>query len=44
MTDTELQKLVDKYNRYRNRGEVIDYREFIMLFDELLKRYDAAHN
>jgi len=40
MTDLELKRLVDKYNRYKSHGEIIDYREFLMLFDELLRRHE----
>ena len=43
MTDLELNRLVEKYNRYKEHGEVMDYREFILLFDELLRRY-VTHN
>ena len=40
MTDIELNRLVDKYNRYKSHGEVMDYREFLMLFDELLMKHE----
>lgn len=40
MTDLELQILVDKYNEYKRSGTVIDYKDFITLFDELLRRHE----
>jgi len=40
MTDIELQKLVNKYNRYKTHGEEIGYKDFLLLFDELLSRHE----
>lgn len=40
MTDIELNKLVKKYNLYKTKGEIISYKDFLLLFDELLRRHE----
>lgn len=43
MSDRELNELVDKYHRYQEFGEKISYQDYLMLFEELLRRYDTQH-
>lgn len=43
MTDKELQKLVDEYNDYKSSGKLMSYYDFMLMFEELLKRYNDTH-
>lgn len=39
MSDKELNELIETYERYKETGEIMNYLDFIRMFDELLKRY-----
>lgn len=39
MTYEELQKLIDKHDDYTENGVVMDYEDFMKLFEELIRRH-----
>jgi len=43
MSDKELNELVEKYHRYQEFGEKMEFIDFHNLFEELLRRYDTQH-